>query len=158
MKHIALVVVLLVSGTAAAEDVAYRTGGREFAAAWHRFYDLGDHEPELDDPLIRRGRKMVPAICEAVAHPDMKYRRYALSALGYIRDRRAIPCLERILKDRTEIDYFRGDALHAIYLIDQPLGRRYAEQFRPDNDYLARVHASIGKNAYPLDSSGLEEE
>ncbi len=72
---------------------------------------------------------MIPAICAAVAHKDMKYRRYALSALGYIKSPKALPCLERILQDQTEIEYFRGDALQAIYLINQAMGRRYADQY-----------------------------
>ncbi|MNZ58466.1 hypothetical protein D3C78_764750 [compost metagenome] len=158
MNHIALVVMILLASTASAGEVAYRTGGKSFTKAWHQFYDFGDHEPELDDPLIRRGKSIIPAICQAVAHPDMKYRRYALSALGYIKDPRAIPCLERILKDREEIDYFRGDALQAIYLIDPPMGRNYADQFKSDNSYLRMIHDMINKNAFPLDSTGLEQE
>ena len=158
MKYFAFLAMLFVASPTFAGEVTYRTGGKAFANAWHQFYDLGDHEPELNDPLIKRGKSMVPAICQAISHPDMKYRRYALSALGYIKDRKAIPCLERVLNNPEETYYFRGDALEAIYLIDQPLGRRYAERFKSDNSYLKMTHHLISKKAIPLDSTGLEQE
>jgi HEAT repeat protein len=86
---------------------------------------------------------MTLAICEAISHPDMKRRRYAIGALGYIHDKRALPALEKILKDRTEIYYFRGDALHAIYQINKKLGSQYAAQFANEHDYLKRLAVSI---------------
>ncbi|MBI1425619.1 MAG: hypothetical protein GC149_19475 [Gammaproteobacteria bacterium] len=126
-----------------AGEIEYRTGGPRFNKVWQAFYVEGDHEPELDDPLIAAGRAMTTAICEAITHPDMKRRRYAIGALGYIHDLRALPTLQSILKDKTEIYYFRGDALHAIYLIDKKLGSEYAEKFANENDYLKRLADSI---------------
>ena len=144
MKSLAAFLVLVIfSWPCSAAEVEYRTGGPRFDKVWHAFYVEGDHEPELDDPLIAAGRSMTLAICEAIAHPDMKRRRYAIGALGYIRDKRALPALEKILKDRTEIYYFRGDALHAIYQIDKNLGSQYAKQFANEHDYLKRLAASI---------------
>ena len=144
MKSLAAFLVLLLSSwSCAAGEIEYRTGGPRFDKVWHAFYVEGDHEPELDDPLIAAGRSMTLAICEAIAHPGMKRRRYAIGALGYIRDKRALPALEKILKDKTEIYYFRGDALHAIYQIDKKLGSQYAEQFANEHDYLKRLAASI---------------
>lgn len=122
----------------------YRPGGDTFLKDWNRFYN-GDHEPELDDPLIEAGTKMVPFICEAIAHKDMKFRRYAISALGFIEDKRAIPSLETILNDKTEEDYFRGDALHAIYLIDERQGTIYAAQYKNENKYLNFIGSAIEK-------------
>jgi hypothetical protein len=84
MKLLSILALWLIALPCFAAETAYRPGGQSFSETWHRFYDLGDHEPELDDPLIQRGETMVPAICAAVAHKDMKYRRYALGALGYI--------------------------------------------------------------------------
>jgi hypothetical protein len=129
---LALVALLFAAAGARADDesVDYRTGGKRFAKVWHAFYDLSDHEPEIDDPLIAAGRPMVPAICEAIAHPDMKYRRYAIGALGYIGDRKAVPTLVGVLENASEKAYFRSDALLAIYRIDHKLGTRYARQYR----------------------------
>ena len=156
MKIIAVLAMSLISFSCLAGDTDYRPGGKAFLDAWHQFYDLGDHEPDLDDPLIRRGSQMVPAICAAVAYKDMKYRRYALSALGYIRDPGALPCLEHILKDTSELEYFRGDALVAIYSINSRLGAHYIAQYRDDNSHLQMISDLISKGALPVGTTGLE--
>lgn len=83
---------------------------------------------------------MVPHICRAVRDSQMHCRRYALLALGHLRDRRAILTLETIYSDVDEDSLFRGDALEAIFVIDQELGRYYAKRvltrMLPENDYL----------------------
>jgi HEAT repeat protein len=114
----------------AADEVDYRTGGKRFAKVWVAFYDESFHEPEIDDPLIEAGRPMVPAICEAIAHQDMKYRGYAIGALGYIGDRRALPTLVALIENARETVSMRNQALLAIYRIDRALGARYARQYR----------------------------
>ena len=119
MKGLALFAGLLFAVQVFAGEVEYRTGGPRFAKTWQAFYVEADHEPELDDPLIIAGRSMTAAICAAIVHPDMKRRRYAIGALGFIADRDALPTLEAILKNKKEIYYFRGDALHSIYQIDR---------------------------------------
>lgn len=141
----AFVILVLAPCWSQAGEIEYRPGSPRFDKAWHAFYVEADHEPDIDDPLIAAGRPMTLAICDAVAHPDMKRRRYAIGALGYIHDRRALPTLEKILKDNTEIYYFRGDALHAIYQIDRQLGAKYAEQFANEHEYLRRLADSIRK-------------
>jgi len=137
---------LLASSGARADDVDYRTGGKRFAETWHAFYDLADHAPEIDDPLIAAGPRMVPAICEAVAHRDMKFRRHAIAALGYIGDRRALQALQTILDDGTEAEQARGDALISIYRIDRALGTRNARQYRHADAFVAHVSEAILRN------------
>lgn len=88
----------------------------------------------------------------------MKYRRYALSALGYIRDPVALPCLERILKDTSELDYFRGDALQAIYSINPKLGADYIAQYGDENSHLRLIADLLLKGALPIGTTGLERE
>jgi hypothetical protein len=131
--------------TVFAKEKEYRPGGQSFASVWGRFY-AGDHEPELDDPLIEAGKKMTLMICEAIKNKDMKYRRYAIGALGYIGDKRALPTLENILKSKEEIYYFRGDALHAIYQIDKSFGKKYAAEFGGEHEYLKRLQGSIERD------------
>lgn len=143
IASLALAALLFAAVDARADDVDYRTGGKRFAKAWHAFYDLSDHEPEIDDPLIAAGRPMVPAICEAIAHQDMKYRRYAIGALGYIGDHKAVPTLVGLLENASEKAYFRSDALLAIYQIDQPLGTRYARQYRYADKPIAMIAEAI---------------
>ena len=96
----------------------YRPGGARFKPAWDTFYSAS-HEPDIDDPLIAAGKDMISAICEAVLHQDMQFRRYAIGALGFIGDPRALPTLDQILEEASVIDYVRGAALKAIYGIDR---------------------------------------
>lgn len=140
---LALAALLFAAADAHADDVDYRTGGKRFAKVWHAFYDLSDHEPEIDDPLIAAGRPMVPAICEAIAHQDMKYRRYAIGALGYIGDRKALPTLVGLIENAGEKAYFRSDALLAIHRIDRALGTRYARQYRHADADIAHIAEAI---------------
>lgn len=129
-----------------AQDKEYRPGGQAFASIWNRFYS-GNHEPELDDPLINAGRTMTLVICEAIKNKDMRLRRYAIGALGYIGDERALPTLEMILKSKEEIYYFRGDALHAIYQINKSLGKKYAKEYGDEHEYLKMLQEYIEKDA-----------
>ncbi len=126
-----------------AELVEYRTGDPAVTKkVWDKFY-AGDDEGELSKPLIAAGKKLVPAICAAIAHPDMRLRRYAMTALGEIGDKAALPALESILKDKKELGYMRGDALQAIHLIDKALGVKYAKEFASADEYLKMVAEEI---------------
>lgn len=146
-RHIFALVVAVAFSTIGitAEYTEYRPGGIEFASVWNRFYE-GNHEPELDDHLIEAGENMTLAICEAIKNKDMRLRRYAIGALGFINDRRAIPALETILNSKNEIYYFRGDALHAIYQIDHELGKKYAREYGQEHKYLLRLQKAMERD------------
>lgn len=150
MKRLTLSILILLAQlvpcVSMAKDTEYRPGGQIYASTWERFYN-GYHEPELDDPLIEAGQKMTLVICEAIKNRDMRLRRYAIGALGHIGDKRAIPTLEKILKSKDEIYYFRGDALHAIYQLDKPLGKKYARQYADEHEYLKMLHEHIEKDS-----------
>jgi HEAT repeat protein len=73
---------------------------------------------------------MVPALSDAVLHPDMRLRRHAISALGTLGDARALPVLAGILRGEQEQPVFRGDALVAIYQIDRQAGLRLARKYQ----------------------------
>ena len=141
----ALISLLALASTQAADDVKYTPGGKEWAKVWTAFYNNQDGESELMTPLIKAGQKMTPAILEAISHKDMKQRRYAIGALGQLKDRRALEPLTAILKDEREEDYFRGDALHAIYQIDQKRGSELAKQFAGKGDNLKMISSAIAK-------------
>jgi len=126
-----------------AELIEYRPGDSNlFKPVWDEFY-AGDFEGDLPKPLIAAGKPMVADICNAIAHPDMRFRRYAMTALGEIGDRAALPALAAILKDRNELDYMRGDALEAIHRIDKTLGLKYGKEFGGENDYLKMIASEI---------------
>jgi len=113
-----------------------------FDREWRKFYFEADGEGSIIPNLMEGGIAMVPAICEAVTDRKMRMRRYAIGALGHFGDRRAILTLETIYADATEDALFRGDALEAIFCIDQELGRRYAKQVLrrnyDDDNYLKK--------------------
>lgn len=150
MKSIAstilFIYLLCTASISIAQERQYKPGGAKWAATWAKFYS-GDHEPELDDPLIEAGKGMTLVICEAVKMKDMALRRYAIGALGFIGDEGALPTLEGILKSKDEIYYFRGDALHSIYLINKDLGKKYAKKFGNEHEYLKRLEDNINKDA-----------
>src|SRR5690625_4272391 len=144
---IVLGICLLATFQCFAAEVTYRTGGKTFAHTWHLFYDVIDHEPDLAGPLVKQGTAMVPAICEAVKHKNMKQRRYAIEALGKIGSAQALPVLTAILENQTEKNYFRADALESIYQINQKLGQRYAEQYQHAGGLLQKIAEAVLKRA-----------
>lgn len=128
------------------DEKTHPTPGK-FDRVWHKFYFETDGEASITYNLMEGGRAMVPSICLAIKDRKMDKRRYAIGALGYLRDRRAILALESIYADSTEDFIFRGDALQAIFCIDQRLGRRYARQvlrrnYSKDN-YLLNVAKEV---------------
>ena len=104
----------------------------DFDDIWFQFYSRPDGEAvagkrSIIRDLMSGGAEIVPAICTAVRDRKMQRRRYAISALGSFKDRRAILTLETIYADSTEDPFDRGEALDALYRIDQMLGRHYAK-------------------------------
>ena len=80
------------------------------------------------------GPKMVPSISEVIGDRSMLARRYAISALGLLRQEDALPALIGIASDKTEKDYFRSDALEAITVIDMSEGQAIATEMLEDED------------------------
>jgi len=80
------------------------------------------------DPLILAGKKVVPSLLKEIQDKNMQRRRYGIAALGLLGDPSALPTLETILKDPSEADYFRCDALEAIALLDSNVGRSFAKE------------------------------
>ncbi|WAC19403.1 hypothetical protein OVA24_19425 [Luteolibacter sp. SL250] len=128
-----------------ADHKASRPMPGPYREIWLRFYNAGE-EPLISPALQAGGRAMVPHICRAVRDSRMHLRRYAVHALGHLKDRRALVTLESIYSDRDEESLFRGDALEAIFVIDQNLGRYYAERVLasglPDGHFL---HAAASR-------------
>lgn len=93
---------------------------------WKTFYCTSS-EWDTINTLVKAGSGMAPSIIEAIKRKDMYLRRYAIAALGYIQNREAIDCLSSLIRDESEIDYFRGDALQSLFQIDEKRGRLEAE-------------------------------
>ena len=106
-----------------------RTSYPTAEAALEAFYG-GDPRPECmqADPLRRDGSRVVPLVIRDLPNKAMPRRRYAISFLGEGRHAQALPVLEQILFDATEISYFRVDALLAIYEIAPTRAQELASQ------------------------------
>jgi hypothetical protein len=127
----------------------YRPGGAQWAKVWKEFYNNSGCEGELMNPLVHASKAMTPVIIEAIAHQDMKLRRYAIGAIGWRKDKTAIPALEKILTDETEDEVFRGDAMQSIFVLDRSLGKRYAAKYKTaktEYNYLQTIGEAIEKN------------
>lgn len=108
------------------------------------FYEAKDRtEDQLMDPLILAGADVVPLVIEAISNKGMNLRRYAIGFLGNGRYVEALPTLESILKDETEIDYFRSDTLMAIHQISPAHAKEIAPQFLDGPEILKEVAQAI---------------
>jgi hypothetical protein len=96
--------------------------------ALEKFHLAQVAEDQLIDPLILAGKKVVPLLIKEIKDKNMQQRRYAIAALGHLEDPSALPTLEIIFKDDSEIDYYRCDALEAIALLDSNVGRALAKE------------------------------
>jgi len=107
--------------------------------ALQSFYANEGAEDMLSDPLVLAGDKVVPLVINEVRNKQMQRRRYAITFLGNGPYLGAIPVLEEILNDDTEKDYFRGDALLALYRVSKEKGLDYAKKYKDRDDYLGRM-------------------
>ena len=108
------------------------------------FYEARDRaEDQLMDPLIRNGRRVVPLVIAAVPHRQMRLRRYAIRFLGNGRYREALPVLEQVLSDDSELFYFRADALEGIFRISPERARELAPRYSGSEGLLGRVAGDI---------------
>jgi hypothetical protein len=86
-------------------------------------------EDQLMDPLILCGRRVAPLVIAEIQNKDMHRRRYAIGFLGNGHYSEALPVLEKILSDGSEIFYFRADALIAIFQIAPNRARELAPKY-----------------------------
>lgn len=119
-------------------------------AALEAFYG-GEPRPECmqAQPLLRHGPGVVPLIIRDLPNKAMPRRRYAISFLGQGNYTDALPALEKIVLDDTELYYLKTDALEAIYHISPPHAAKLAAVLKfkvhPDDKYghVARSVAGV---------------
>jgi hypothetical protein len=115
------------------------------------FYEARDRgEDQLMDPLILNGRRVVPLVIAEVPKKEMNLRRYAIGFLGNGQYGDALPVLEQILSDESEIYYFRADALEAIFQISPDRAREVAPRYLTGQDLLGRVAQDIVAGRNPV--------
>jgi hypothetical protein len=96
-------------------------------------------EDQLICPLILAGKPVCLALMADVTKRNLPLRRYALSAIGSLGCDASVPLLVGIIRDDTEIWYFRSDALDALWLINSELGKKEASHWLTRVDPLADV-------------------
>ena len=120
--------------------------GEKHRKTWTEFYTASSESANIS-VLVKVGRSIVSEVESAITDKKMYKRRYAIAALGYLNEKSAIPSLVAILNDPKEKDYFRGDALKAIYILDQSVGRSNAhlvsESQTKKDDHLTRTAEQI---------------
>lgn len=111
--------------------------------ALKQFYEANGPEDTLMDPLILAGDKVVPLVLKEIKNKEMPRRRYAIGFLGNGLYKEALPELETIVHDSAEEDYFRGDALQAIYMIDESRSRSFAQEWKDEQTYLGGISRRV---------------
>ncbi len=113
------------------------------AQALEAFYMNKGPEETLMDPLILAGEPVVPLVIERIKDRQMPRRRYAIGFLGNGSYKQALPVLQTILQDGSELDYIRADALHSIYQIDSALALKYAAAYKTESNDLGQVSQDL---------------
>jgi hypothetical protein len=83
-------------------------------------------EDQLTDPLVLAGPRVRPLVLAAIQDRNMKLRRYAIAFLGCASYGPASPIFRRIAADPTEEEYFRTDALEAMWHVNRIEARALA--------------------------------
>ena len=78
------------------------------------FMNQSTKEDLLERPIKEAGYHIGPLLTNDISDKEMKYRRYAIMGLAEIDYKPAIPTLKDILFDKTEMYYFRADALQTL--------------------------------------------
>lgn len=111
--------------------------------ALNEFLTHQTKESYLAIPLCNAGEKVVPLLTEKVKDKNLKRRRYAIGFLGVTESKLPVSVLEKIVKDETDNEFYRGDSLQSLYLLDESLGKTLANNYQNMADYLGETAREI---------------
>ncbi len=92
-----------------------------------RFYSIDLPESSLIPFLLDGGQELVPLLSMEIRNKEMHRRRYAIGALGKLKNNDALPSLELLAQDQSEQDYIRCDAIEAIRDIDASYAKLFLD-------------------------------
>jgi hypothetical protein len=98
------------------------------------FMNQSTNEDLLEIPIKEAGYHIGPILTKNISDKGMRLRRYAIAGLGEIKYKPAIPELKKILYDRTELDYFRADALETLMLFHSKRSKKIIDEFKSQAD------------------------
>lgn len=104
-------------------------------------------DPLMYDVLFRGGRKSVPVIASQIEGKTMPNRMEAVEFLGLTGDRHTLPALLKILKESTNSDGMRAEALRAVSRIDAGQARSLAGEYQTAAGVLGETARSIAAAA-----------
>jgi hypothetical protein len=123
---------------------------RSLEAAFQDFTKAKDRaEDQLTDPLVLAGPRVRPLAHAAVKDRSFPLRRYAIGYLGCAKYAAATTTFQAILNDESEKDYFRADALEALWSIDHANGLRLANEYSARADSLGHVARGLLVGTWP---------
>jgi hypothetical protein len=128
--------------------------------ALRRFHAQAEDRKTADDqlmcPLILAGPAACPVILRDIEDPKRPLRRHAIAALGSLQCRGAILRLNQMVYSREEKDYFRGDALAALWLIQESPPEALANTFARQSDYLGQTAQRLLAGQRPHEMTYLD--
>ena len=111
--------------------------------AFREFLQAEAAEDQLTDPLVLAGPRVQPLVSAAIVDPALPRRRYAIGYLGCAGYKPAAPALRAIVLGESEHDYFRADALQALWQLDRAEGRKLASRYVGRPDHLGAVASGL---------------
>ena len=100
-------------------------------------------EDQLTDPLVLAGPGVRPLVLAAIRDPESPRRRYAIGFLGCAGYERAASALREIIADGEEKNYYRADALVALWQLDPTEGLHLAKVYARQSDFLGETARRI---------------
>lgn len=99
------------------------------------FYESTLPENSLTPFLVMGGQEMVPLLINEIQKKEVLKRRYLISAIGDLKDKRALSILTKIVLDRSEADCIRCDSMKSLEKIDT----KFAESFSDKSKSILQI-------------------
>ena len=112
-------------------------------SAFDEFMTTEHKESFIVAPLCGAGESVVPIVTEHIKDKNMERRLYAILFLGTTESKLSVPILQNIVQDETETPGYRSNALQSVYLLDENLGRKLAQNYQSRTDHLGKAAQEI---------------
>ncbi len=113
------------------------------------FYNYNGFHDKMTEPLYKGGEKVIPLVIEKVKDKNMPHRLNAIGFLGKPKNYEALPVLIEILKDESENNYLRKEALWAVYQIEVKIALDFAYKYQNREDDLGKYSNCITSAKHP---------
>jgi hypothetical protein len=94
------------------------------------FHNQSVTEGYIQEPILNAGYQIGPILTDNIVDKEMKYRRYAIGGLEKLKYKPATTTLTKILLDKSEIDFYRAEAYHALKTFNTEVTRKILMDFK----------------------------